>query len=102
MSNILNFENNQQKLDRMRNEHLNMNEEMEQKLNQLKLKENNGGMVRESEVEDIISLMAKMTADRRDINKQAVKCGEEEQLNSKSAKKYENMLDDFFDAHLNY
>lgn len=100
MASVVKFESNDDKLNRMRTEHEKMNEELEQKLNQLNLKENNGGSSSEAEVDDIIKLMAKMTADRRNINKQAVKCGEEDSLSSKSAQKYENMLDVFFDENL--
>jgi len=96
MAVIKNFESRTDKLNRVRNEHLEMNMELEQKLNQINLRENNGGDVPETAVDDVLSLMAAMTSDRREINKLAEKCGEKPDTD----KKYEKELDGFFDEYL--
>ena len=100
MAQIKAFESNIEKLNRMRTEHIDMNEELDQRINQMNLKYNNGGTVNESDIDEMLKLMANMTEDRRKINQQAVKCGEEDCLKSKNAKRYENMLDDFFAEHM--
>ena len=96
MAVIKNFENRDDKLNRLRDEHLKMNEALDQKLNQMNLKENNGGTVSEAEVDEMLNLMAAMTQDRRKINKVAEKCGEAPDADEE----YEKELDGFFDEYL--
>lgn len=100
MAKIKNFESNEFKLTRMRNEHLKMNEELDFKIKQMELKANNDGSVSEAEIDDILRLMHDMTLDRRKINEQAVKCGKEDMYNNKKTAKIENALDDMFDRYL--
>ncbi len=96
MAEIKAFESLDTKLDNKRKAHLELNEKFDSALKQMQLKHNNGGSVSDSEVNDILSLMAVMTDDRRDINKLAERAGED----VSSSSKYEKALDDFLDEHL--
>ncbi len=91
---IKQFVSNQDKLDTMRQDHEKLNEALDQKLNQTELKLNNGGKVEDSDVDEILDLMRTMTTDRREINKQAVKCGEPDMLDDPVTARFEDNLDD--------
>ena len=96
MAAIKAFESLGNKLDNKRKAHLELNEKFDSALKQMELKSNNGGSVSDSEVDDLLSLMAVMTDDRRDINKLAKKAGED----IFEAPEYESALDDFLDEHI--
>ena len=91
---IKQFVSNQDKLDIMRKDHEKLNEAFDQKLNQTELKLNNGDRVEDSDVDEILDMMRTMTADRREINKQAVKCGEPDMLDDPVTARFEDNLDD--------
>lgn len=94
MAKIKQFVSNQDKLDTMRKEHEKYNEALDQKLNQADLKLNNGGTVTEGDIDGILDLMRTMTTDRREINKQAIKCGETDMFVDPTTALFEDNLDD--------
>ncbi len=93
---IVEFESNEEKLNRKRNEHLALNEEFDSALKQMELRHNNGGSVSEEDINNLLGMMADMTEDRRNINALAVRTGEK--VNTDES--YEKALDKFLDAHL--
>ena len=94
MAEIKRFVSNQEKLDTMREEHGKYNEELDHMIRQNELKLNNGGVVTEQDVDRMLDLMKIMTDDRREINKQAVKCGEKDMYNNSQVAQFEGILDD--------
>lgn len=93
---IVEFESNEEKLNRKRNEHLALNEEFDSALKQMELRHNNGGTVSEGDINALLGMMADMTEDRRDINALAAKAGK----NVSTDTAYEKALDEFLDEHL--
>ena len=78
----------------MREEHEKYNEDLDHMIRQEQLKLDNGGTVSEAEIEQMISLMGVMTLDTREINKQAIKCGEPDIFQDPKKKAFDNILDD--------
>ena len=93
---IVEFESNEEKLNRKRNEHLALNDKFDSALKQMELRHNNGGSVSEEDINNILGMMADMTEDRRNINALAAKAGK----NVSTDTAYEKALDEFLDEHL--